>query len=591
MGVRRLLSLVRPHWGRVAAAAFCSLVVSALNGSFAWIVKPAVDDIFVRGERSYLLMLAAFVMAAFFLKGGFEFIQNYLMNSVGGKMVRDLRSQTYRHLVYLPMKYHGRDTTGSLMSKVITDAGLLQNLLAQRMRDLFVSSGTIIVLVFVAFYRRWDLAFMAIVVLPFAFYAVGKLGRRLKRVSSEAQRKIADLTGSMTEGLTGIKIIKSFTMEGRDSERFEKKNQGYYREFMRSIRIIEATSFIMEVVAGAGIAFILYYGGSLVVSGEITSGDFFSFMAAIMMIYTPAKRLAQVNNGLQQSLAYINRIDGLLERDREPAGGFELPGMRRDIVFEDVSFRYETREEDALKDVALRIESGEVVALVGRSGSGKTTLIELLVRFYNPRKGRILIDGVGIGGVSLDSLRSQIGIVSQNVILFNDTVRENIAFGKPGASEEQIKAAAHAAFAHEFISTLPQGYDTVIGEAGGLLSGGQRQRISIARAILKDSPVLVLDEATSSLDTQSEMMVQKALDRLIAGEGGASRTILIIAHRLSTIRRADRIIVMDRGRVVETGPHEELMAMDGFYTRLYNLQYGLQDVGAGAESMDADLGL
>lgn len=580
--MRRIFELVKPHSGRLAVGAAASLAVSVLNGSLAWIVKPVVDDIFISGRKSLLFPIAVLVTLVFVLRGIFEYSQNYLMNSVGAKIVRDIRNGLYSHMIYLPMSHFSKDTTGSMMSKVVTDAGLLQSLLAYRVKDLFVSSGTIVILVAVALYRRWDLTLIALVVLPFAFYAVGRLGKRLKRVSAKAQEKIANLTGSVSEGLAGIKIIKSFGMEQRDASRFKEKNQGYYREFMRSVRIIEATSLIMEVVAGAGVAFIIYYGGSLVADKVITSGDFFSFLTAILMIYTPSKRLAQVYNGLQQARAYIGRIDEVLANGTERREGAELPPMEDGIVYDKVSFMYEGREEEALRDVSLEVKKGEVVALVGRSGSGKTTLVDLLARFYEPQSGRILIDGRDIGRSKLSSLRFQIGLVSQNVILFNDTVRANIAYGMPEAAEEEIVKSAEAAYAHEFIAGLPQGFDTPIGEGGALLSGGQRQRISIARAILKDPPILILDEATSSLDTQSELMVQKALDSLVfsgAGErslGGpdSGKTIFVIAHRLSTIQRADRIIVLERGRVAEQGTHEELLSRGGLYRQIHDLQYG-----------------
>jgi len=586
--VRRIFELIRPYSGRLAVGAAASLAVSLLNGSLAWIVKPVVDDIFISGRKSLLLPIALLVTVVFVLRGIFEYAQNYLMNSVGAKAVREIRNGLYSHMICLPMSSFSKDTSGSMMSKVVTDAGLLQSLLAYRVKDLFVSSGTIVILVGVALYRRWDLTLIALVVLPFAFYAVGRLGKRLKRVSAKAQEKMANLTGSVSEGLAGIKIIKSFGMEGRDAGRFREKNQSYYREFMRSIRIIEATSLIMEVVAGAGVAFIIYYGGSLVSDKVITSGDFFSFLTAILMIYTPSKRLAQVYNGLQQAKAYIGRIDEVLATQTEPREGKELPLMEHGISYENVSFMYEGREEDALRDISIEVKKGEVVALVGRSGSGKTTLMDLLARFYEPRSGRILIDGHDISQAKLSSLRSQIGIVSQNVILFNDTVRVNIAYGRPEASEEEIVKAAEAAYAHEFIRGLPRKYDTPMGEGGAMLSGGQRQRISIARAILKNPPILILDEATSSLDTQSELMVQKALDSLVfsgEGENSLGKTIFVIAHRLSTIQRADRIIVLDCGRVAEQGTHEALLSRGGLYRQIHDLQYGTLQRGSMAEDM------
>jgi subfamily B ATP-binding cassette protein MsbA len=581
--MRRIVEIVRPHAGRLLLGILTGLAVSGTNGVLAWIVKPVVDNVFMSGNRAYLALTAVLVIVIFILRGSFDFIQNYLMGSIGAKIARDLRNELYSHVVYLPLSSYGRDTTGSVISRVLNDVERLQNILVTRVKELFLHSGTIVILTGVALYRRWDLTLMTLVVLPSAFYVVNLIGKRLKEVSRRAQQRIAHLTDSMSEGLTGIKIVKSFGMEKRETDRFATKNQEYYREFMRSVRLLESSALVMEVVAGAGVAFIVYYGGSLVTGGVITSGDFFSFMAAVLMIFTPAKRLANVYNGIQQAKAYLGRIDEVMEEEREREGSVELAPMERTIVYEDVTFRYAGREEDALAGVSAEIRKGEVVAIVGRSGSGKSTFVDLLARFYSPQTGRILIDGGDIRDATLRSLRAQVGIVSQNVILFNDTVRNNIAYGRPGASEEEVRAASEAAFAHDFVMELPRGYDTPLGEGGASLSGGQRQRISIARALLKDPPVLILDEATSALDTQSEMMVQRALDRIIMeGSGGdpqeggdrPRKTIFIIAHRLSTIKRADRIIVLDRGRVVEVGTHEELLKRGGTYRRLHDLQYG-----------------
>lgn len=566
--IKRILVLVKPYWGRVIVAGICSLVVSAMNGSLAWLVKPAVDKVFVEKDSTFLILLSLAVMTAYIGKGVFSFFHSYLMRSAGAKIVRDIRNKLFRRLLYLPMGFLHKDSTGAMISRVINDAGFVQGLLAYTVKDIFVESGTVVVLVCVAMYRRWDITLISIVVLPVAFYFVAKLGKRLKKVGLHTQEKIAEITEILAETFSGNKIIKSFCREEDEMTRFRAKNHDFYRELMRSTRIIEGTSLMMEFVGGIGIASILWYGGSLVMEGVMTAGDFFSFLAAIFMIYTPARRLTSANNSLQQASAPLDRIDSLLEEETEPDGTRVLEGFHDGIAFDHVSFRYQETDDDALDDITLTVKKGEIIALVGRSGAGKTTLVDLIPRFYPPGGGKIFIDGVDIAEVRLKSLRSLIGIVTQDVILFNDTVRANIAYGDPGASEEGIVSAAKAAYAHEFILQLPHGYDTVVGERGIRLSGGQKQRLSIARAILKNPPILILDEATSSLDTASEIMVQRALENLMN-----DRTAFVIAHRLSTVRRATRIVVMDKGRIVETGTHEELLAFDGIYRKLHSLQF------------------
>lgn len=578
--MKRLLELIGPHKGTIFIGALCSLVVSVINGSFAYFVKNIVDDIFVMGDKMVLLYVSVGVVVAFALRGIFVFFMNYLMFSVGAKVVRDIRNNLYRRIVYLPMDFFGTDSRGSILSKVISDAGILQELLAFRIKDFFVCTSTVIILTGIAMYRRFDLTIIALCVLPFAFFIVGKIGTRLKKVSRWAQTKLAHITDSLSEGITGIKIIKSFCVEELESEKFAEKTDGYFSHYMKSVKMIQLTTLLMEVVAGIGVASIIFYGGQLIAEGQMTSGDFFSFMAAILMIFTPAKRLAAVSNGLNQANAYVGRIDEVLMAEPEPEGELDLASFKKAITYEDVRFKYPTREDYALDGLSVDIKKGDVVALVGRSGSGKTTFVDLLSRFFDPQEGRILIDDVDIRDLRNHALRSLVGIVSQDIILFNDTVRANIAFGKPGASDEEIRSAAKAAFADEFIREFPDAYETMIGEEGALLSGGQRQRLSIARAIIKDPGILVLDEATSSLDTQSELMVQKAMDNLMdrgsTGAVGNRKTIIVIAHRLSTIMRADKIIVLDRGKLVEAGSHEELVASGGMYSHLYSLQHGGQ---------------
>jgi subfamily B ATP-binding cassette protein MsbA len=570
---RDIFRLVKPYWKRVTLAGIISIIVSGLNASLAWIVKPAMDDILIKKDTNLLLLLPLAVFFIFLIKGIFTFFHEYLMRSAGQKMVTNIRDRLYEHILDLPMGYFGKNSSGELISKVINDTAVLQNVVSLTIKDLFIESATVIALIGVALWRRWDLTLISIVVLPAAFYGVGQLGKRMRLISKRAQEKISLITESLTESFNGIKIIKAFCKQSDEMERFKSKNKDFYRENMRATRVSEFASLIMETVGGVGIAFVMWYGGSLVIKNVITVGAFFSFLTAIFLIYTPAKRLANVNIGVQQARAPINRIHHLLLEQKEMDGEEELKPISKEIEFKDVSFIYPSARHKALDNINLKVEKGEIIALVGESGSGKTTLVNLLPRFYAPTEGKIYIDSVDISIATLKSLRGQFGIVDQEVILFNDTVMANIAYGKPEADREEIMTASKAAYAHDFIMELTQGYNTIIGERGMRLSGGQRQRLSIARAILKNPPILILDEATSSLDTASEMMVQKALENLMK-----NRTTLVIAHRLSTVKRADRIIVLDKGKILEIGTHKELYERGGLYKKLYELQFSDKDL-------------
>lgn len=562
-----LWSLSKPHIGRIIAALICSAVLAGINGLIAWSVKPAIDSIFVSKSSGSLYLLTAGVLILFFFRGIFTFFNNYLLNSVGAKVVKSLRTSIYDKLLTVPMSYFGKTSSGSVVSKLINDVGLLQNIITHTTRDFLVESGSAIVLAGVAIYRKWDLALFALIVVPLIVYSIANFGKRMKKTSKKTQIFLGKITSIVHESLHGIKIIKAFTLEKVMSRSHEAALTEHYRSFMRETRINEFSSLLSEVFGGIGVAAVLFYGGSLVISGAISSGDFFSVAGAFLMMYTPLRRLSRVNNNFQQGRSVIERVRHIFYTKDEKTGSIEKD-ITGHVVFKNVSFRYPAAEVNALTDINLEVMPGEIVALVGHSGAGKSTLADMVGGFWRPAEGNIYIDGVDINDLSTNSLRKHMGIVTQDVILFDDSIKTNIIFGRANANDDEIIEASKNAFAHEFITELPEGYDTKIGERGVRLSGGQKQRITIARAILRNPSILILDEATSSLDTESEQKVQLALERLME-----NRTTIVIAHRLSTIRKASKIIVMEQGKIVQCGTHEELLASGGLYQELYNLQF------------------
>ncbi len=566
---RRLLQFVKPYWRRLAGAMVCMLMVSAATSASAFLVKPVLDDIFFKKDLFMLKLLPFAIIALFLAKGIFDYGQSYLMSYVGQKIIADLREKIYNHLQSLSLSFFTRHPTGVLISRITNDVNLVQGAVSEAVTGLIKDFFTIIGLVIVVFYRDWKLALVAMVVFPLAIYPLVKFGRKLRSFSYRSQTTMGDISAILMETISGNRIVKAFNMEEYEQKRFAGENRKLFNLIMKSVRVRALSHPLMEFLGGVGIAFIVLYGGYNVIKGVATPGTFFSFLAALLMLYEPVKRLSGVNNTIQQGLAAASRIFEILDTVPEISnkpGAKILHSIIQGIEFQDVSFRYE--EERVLKNINLQIKAGEVVAFVGASGGGKTTLLNLLPRFYDVSSGRILIDGVDIRDYTVESLRSMIGIVTQQTILFNDTVKNNIAYGKIGEPIEEIIKAAQAANAHGFIQNLPQGYDTIIGEQGIKLSGGERQRISIARALLKNPPILILDEATSSLDSEAEVEVQKALEYLMRG-----RTTLVIAHRLSTVRRADRIVVISNGTITEVGTHEELLEKNGEYKKLYLMQF------------------
>ena len=565
---KRLIRYLKPYWWVVAIATMFSLATSGISGAMAWYIKPVIDGINLNKDIHIIKTFPLLYIGFFTLKGLFSFAHSFLMRAVGSKVVRDVREQLFKKLIGLPMNFYVNRPSGELISRVINDSNVLQGLLGYSVKDIIVEGTSFLVLLIIAFIRRWDLALIAITVLPFSFFVINKFGKKMKKISQQTQEQISGLIIRLTESISGIKMIKGFRREKLHEDKFNEENKKNYRVALKGARTIEYSSLIHEIITGIGSTSILFYGFYLVFHDKMTMGDLLSFFAAIGMMYTPIRRLGNANNNLQQARAASERIFYLLDEQPEVDGTKNLTEIKNEIVFDNVRFIYPGTRKKVLDDINFRVKKGELVAIVGKSGAGKTTMVDMLPRFYKPVSGSIFIDDIDVNDVTLESLRKNIGIVSQDIILFNETVMDNIALGKLDATEEEIKEAAKAAYAHDFIKEMLHGYDTIIGERGIRLSGGQKQRISIARALLKNPPILILDEATSSLDTASEIIVQKALDNLMT-----NRTTFVIAHRLSTVRKADKILVLDKGKIIETGTHEELLSKEGMYKFLYKSQF------------------
>ncbi|NCD26510.1 MAG: ATP-binding cassette domain-containing protein [Deltaproteobacteria bacterium] len=568
--LRRSLGYFAPYKLLIVAAFTALGVVALCTAGAAYLVQPALDEIFINKDRDALIFVPLLLVAVFLGKGVGLFIQKYLMSYCGLKVLERLRYELYAKIICLPLDFFGETRVGMLMSRIISDVNLISSSLPELLR-IIQHSLTMIGLVALVIYRDAALAFWACLVFPLAVYPVVYFGRKLRKVGRNYQSKIADISSHLQETFNGLRVVKAFAAEELEKDKFAQTSNKLVRIGIKGKVYNQLSSPIMELIGAVGAGLVIWYGGSEVIAGNRTPGEFFSFMTALVMLYDPFKSISQANNTIQQALAGAERVFEILDSPEliEESGGnraYQPPFSTLD--FEAVTFSYPGTTDPALKDVTLHIRAGQRVAFVGQSGAGKTTLAHLIPRFHDCRQGRILLNGLDVREYTLPSLRTNIGIVSQDPFLFNLSVRENIAYGQPGIAPQAVEDAARAAYAHEFILDLPQGYDTVVGEKGVKLSGGQKQRLTIARAILKNPSLLILDEATSALDTQSERIVQQALDNLMRG-----RTSLIIAHRLSTILSADSIVVMEGGRVVDTAPHQELLARCHVYQNLYRLQF------------------
>ncbi len=566
---KRLLALIKKNKFRLFLAMACMLVIAVASSATAFLVKPVLDDIFFNKDTTMLKIIPLVVVLIYFLRGLGMYGQDYLMNYVGENVIKDLRNDLYNRIQDLPIAFFHKEQTGVLMSRITNDVNIIKAMVSTAVTGSLKDSFSIVGLTFVIFYRDWKMALIAFVVLPIAFFPVVEFGRRVRRISTGWQEAMADLNSFLHETFAGNKIVKAFGMESYEKKRFFDKTLDLFKLEMKAVIARSLSSPIMEFLGGLGIAFIIWYGGYKVITGSSTAGTFFSFMAAVLMLYDPVKKLSGLNNAVQQGLSAADRVFDIIEMEsdiKERKDPITIKRGPHRVTFENVFFKYD--DVMVLKDINLDVKAGDVLALVGMSGGGKTSLVNLIPRFYDVTRGTIRIDGTDIRDVSISSLRDQMGIVTQEPILFNDSIRNNIAYGKRNATDKEIIKAAEAAYAYDFIQNFPNKFDTNIGELGGRLSGGEKQRICIARALLKDAPILILDEATSSLDAEAEMLVQKALENLMKG-----RTTFVIAHRLSTIDYADRIVVIVNGRVEEEGKQEELISMRGEFFKLYQMQY------------------
>ena len=573
---RKVLSMIKESKWRFVMAGLSMLAIAGTTAAFTYILKPIIDDIFMNKNTTGLALFPFLMIALFLLRGLGQYGQEYYMSYIGENIIRQLRNFLYERIQDLPIGFFQKERTGVLMSRITHDVGMVKSMVSTAVTASLRDVATVVGLTVVIFYQNWRLALISIVILPVAFYPIFELGRRTRKVSTGYQQAMGNLTAFLHETLAGNKIVKAFGMEKHETNRFFAMTQGLFRLEIKNILIRSLSSPIMEFLGGLAIAFTIWYGGWEVVNNKSTPGQFMSFLAAVMLLYDPIKKISRLNSTVQQGLAALDRVFDVIETEpdiKDPPSPLTIADTPHQIEFRDVWFSY--GDKPVLKKINLEIDKGAVLALVGMSGGGKSTLVSLIPRFFDVIQGGIHIDDIDIRHLRVSDLRRQIAMVTQEPILFNETVRDNIAYGNTKAGEKEIIEAAKAAYAHDFIMDFPQGYDTLIGELGSRLSGGEKQRICIARALLKDAPILILDEATSALDTEAEVLVQKALENLMKG-----RTTLVIAHRLSTIAKADQIAVVVDGEIVEMGPHEALLNACGEYAKLYDMQF------AGGRLMD-----
>ena len=575
---KRLFSYLKPYTSKLCLAIFFSIIVGVIATSPVPIIQKTFDSIFTEKDYFMLKVIPLALVALYSLKAILMYIQNLIMFGISWELIVQFREKLFAHIHRLPFGFFEENETGKLISRINNDVAIMQSTVTRLLKEFLQNSVTLMGLLLWVFYLKWDWALMALIVFPVMVFPVLNIGRKLKKFSHKGQEILGNINATILESFSGIKIVRAFGLEPRELKKFQTFNDDYLKVMKKNVKYVEMTSPFLEVLGVASSAFILWYGGSQVLSGEISQGTFLAFIVALFMMYTPIRILFKIMASIQTSLAGAERVFEILDLPEEKVreGQKELIDFQGKIEFKDVCFRYPSRTKMVLDKINLTVNKSEVVAIVGMSGAGKTTLVDLLFRFFEVTSGKILIDGENIQDFKLSSLRSHLSLVTQETFLFNDTILNNIAFGKEGNStREEILLAAKAAHVDNFVENIDDGYETLIGERGVKLSGGQKQRIAIARAILRNAPILILDEATSALDSESEKLVQDALHNLIE-----YRTSFVIAHRLSTIKNANRILVMDDGKIVESGNHESLLGNSGLYQKYYDMQFiDLKDKG------------
>lgn len=568
---KRLVVFVKPYRWRMVFAVFCMIVAAAAYLVVPWLIKNVVDEVLQAKAMWMLNLIVGAILIVFLLRGFATYGQTYNMSYIGQRVIIDIREALFKHLQRMSLSYFDRRKTGVIMSNLTNDVGALQSAIVENLVSMVTESVTLIGSFVSMLLIDWKLTLVTLITVPMVLGIINIFGKRLRLAGHDVQGRTADITSLLQETLSGIRVVKSFAHEDHEIKRFTTENENNFRAVMRATKLTSLLSPLVEFSAAIAITVILWYGGYSVVTGSITAGSLIAFLIYAINLSNPVKRLSQVYGNIQKAMAAGDRVLETLDTPEdvvEKENAIVMPPIQGQVVFDHVDFTYDG-EKMALQDFCLDVEPGEVTAIVGPSGAGKTTLANLLPRFYDVANGRVCIDGIDVRDVTFTSLREQIGLVPQDTMLFNTTIWENILYGNLAATDEEIVEAAKAANVMEFAQKLPNGLDTIVGERGNSLSGGQRQRVAIARAILKNPKILILDEATSALDTESERLVQEALDRLMRG-----RTAFVIAHRLSTIQNADRIIVLQQGKLVEQGTHEELLALpNGVYQYLHSVQF------------------